>query len=397
MAKRINFIWQMLFPDWYSIYVSNDTSKKKIYNRYEMHADSSQYLTQLGWDVFFQGHFERLKMPGTVPARVISESKGSYQLFSQYGELSAKISGKMRYHAGKENQYPTVGDWVIIKPLIDEKKGIIQHILPRKSKFSRKVSGERTEEQIVSANVDTIFIVSGLDGGRNFNLRRIERYLTLAWSSGAAPVIVLNKVDLCPDVDVCIRNVERIATGISIHAVSAKVRTGLDTLRNYLTKGNTVAFLGSSGVGKSALINALLGVAKQDTGEVREDDRMGRHTTTKRELILLPGGGMVIDTPGMREIQLWAGEEGLGDTFYDIETLAKGCRFSDCTHNVESGCAVRAAIDNGDLDQERLESYRKLQKELIYLTSREEHSTRLYEKAKYKKIALWAKEIQNRH
>ena len=361
-----------------------------------MNADPLQYLTQLGWDTFFQKHFEKLKMLGSVPARVISESKGSYQLFSQYGELTAKISGKMRYHVGTENQYPAVGDWVIIKPLIDEQKGIIQDILPRKSKFSRKVAGERTKEQVVSANVDTVFIVSGLDGGRNFNLRRIERYLTLAWSSGAAPVVILNKVDLCQDVNVYIRNVEGIATGISIHPVSAKERLGLDALRNYLTKGNTVAFLGSSGVGKSALINALLGVEKQGTGEVREDDRMGRHTTTKRELILLPDGGMVIDTPGMREIQMWAGEEDLQGTFYEIEMLSKGCRFSDCSHNIEAGCAVRAAIDNGDLDPARMESYQKLQKELTYLASREEHSTRLHEKAKWKKISQWSKEIQKR-
>jgi ribosome biogenesis GTPase len=361
-----------------------------------MNADSLQYLTQLGWDTFFQKHFEKLKMPGSVPARVISESKGYYQLFSQYGELTAKISGKMRYHARTEKQYPAVGDWVIIKPLVDEQKGIIQAILPRKSKFSRKVAGERTEEQVVSANIDTVFIVNGLDGSRNLNLRRIERYLTLAWSSGATPVIVLNKVDLCSDVDVCIRNVEAIAPSIPIHPVSAKERLGLGSLGNYLTKGNAVAFIGSSGVGKSALINALLSVERQDTGEVREDDRMGRHTTTKRELILLPGGGMVIDTPGMREIQMWASEEDIQGTFCDIEMLAKECRFSDCSHNVESGCAVRAAIYNGELDPARLESHRKLQKELAYLASREDDSTRLYEKAKYKKIAQWAKEIQKR-
>jgi len=358
--------------------------------------DSLQILTDLGWDTFFQKHFEKLKLPGLVPARVISESKGSYQLLSQYGELTARISGKMRYHAGAGNQFPSVGDWVIIKPLVNEQKGIIHCVLPRKSKFSRKVAGELTEEQVVSANVDTVFIVSSLDGGRNFNLRRIERYITLAWSSGATPVIVLNKVDLCPDVDICIRNVEAVAAGISIYPVSAKERLGLDALRPYLTKGNTVAFLGSSGVGKSALINALLGVEKQDTGEVREDDRMGRHTTTKRELILLPGSGMVIDTPGMREIQMWADEDDLRGTFYDIETLSKGCRYSDCSHNIEPGCAVRAAIGQGELDPARLESFQKLQKELTYLASREEHSTRLYEKAKYKKIAQWVKEIQKR-
>jgi len=335
-----------------------------------------------------------LKIPGSVPARVTSESKGCYQVYSQYGELTAKISGRMRYEAGAENRYPAVGDWVVVRPLIDERKGTIHAALPRRSKFSRKVAGERTEEQVVSANVDTVFIVSGLDGGRNLNLRRIERYLTLARSSGASPVIVLNKVDLCPDVDVLIRNVEAVAGGIPIHPVSAKERTGLDALRNYLTEGNTAAFLGSSGVGKSALINALLGVEKQDTGEVRDDDRMGRHTTTKRELILLPAGGTVIDTPGMREIQMWADEDDLQGAFSDIEMLAKRCRFSDCGHNVESGCAVRAAIDHGDLDPARLESYRKLQNELAYLASREEHNTRLHEKAKWKKISQWSKEIR---
>jgi ribosome biogenesis GTPase len=327
-----------------------------------MNDDPIQSLGDLGWNSFFQKHFELMKLPGSVPARVISESKGSYQVYSQYGELTAKISGKTRYHSEVENQYPTVGDWVVIRPRVKEQKGTIHAVLPRKSKFSRKVAGERTEEQVVSANVETVFIVSGLDGGRNFNLRRIERYLTLAWNSGATPVVVLNKVDLCPDFDVRIRDVEAIAPGISIHLVSAKERIGLGELRNYLARGHTIAFLGSSGVGKSALINALLGVEKQKIGEVRGDDLMGRHTTTRRELILLPGRGMVIDTPGMRE----------------------------------TGCAVKAALDHGDLDSARLESYRKLQNELSYLASREEHSTRLHEKTKWKKISQWRKEIRNR-
>jgi len=361
-----------------------------------MNADPLQYIKELGWNSFFQEHFQLIKVPGAVPGRVVSESKGSYQIYSQHGELTAKITGKMRYQLEGEKTYPAVGDWVVIKPLVNENKATIHAVLPRKSKFSRKVAGERTKEQVVSANVDTVFIVSGLDGGRNFNLRRIERYLTLAWGSGANPVIVLNKTDLCSDVDVFIQKVENIARGIAIHPVSAKERTGLEALRNYLIRGHTVAFLGSSGVGKSALINALLGIEKQEVGEVRKDDRMGRHTTTKRELILLPGGGMMIDTPGMREIQMWAGEDDLQDTFFDIETLAKRCRFNDCSHNAESGCAVREAVDNGDLDPERLESYRKLQNELTYLSSREEHSTRLYEKVKWKKIAQWSKEIQKR-
>ena len=361
-----------------------------------MNRDSSRFLKELGWDSSFQEQFQLTKVPGSVPGRVVSESRGSYQVNSQYGELTAKIAGKMRYQAVEKKTYPAVGDWVVIRPLVNENKATIHSVLPRRSKFSRKVAGERTEEQVVSANVDTIFIVSGLDGGRNFNLRRIERYLTLGWSSGATPVIVLNKVDLCPNVSVFIQLVEEIAPGISIHPVSAKERIGLEALRNYLIQGHTVAFLGSSGVGKSALINALLGTEKQEIGEVREDDRMGRHTTTRRELILLPAGGMMIDTPGMREIQMWTGEDDLQDTFYDVETLAKGCRFNDCSHNAESGCAVKEAIDNGDLDPARLESYRKLQNELTYLASREEDSTRLYEKVKWKKISKWSKEIQKR-
>lgn len=368
-----------------------------MYNVESMNEDLPNYLIELGWDSFFEKQYQLLKVTGSIPARVVSESKSSYQVYGQCGELTATISGKMRYQAGSENQYPAVGDWVVIEPKINERKGIIQAVLPRKSKFSRKVAGERTEEQIVSANVDTIFIVSGLDGGRNLNLRRIERYLTLAWNSGATPVIVLNKLDLCSDVDVFIQSVEAIANGIPIHPVSAKKRIGLDALRSYLTKGRTVAFLGSSGVGKSALINSLLGIEKLRIGEVRYDDRMGRHTTTRRELIVLPDGGMVIDTPGLREIQMWGSEEDLHGAFKDIETLSKLCCFKDCSHNTETGCAVKEAVNRGELDPARLDSYRKLQNELNYLASREEGSARLYEKAKWKKISQWAKQIQDKH
>jgi ribosome biogenesis GTPase len=311
-------------------------------------------LDDLGWDSFFQNNFKALNLSGTVPARIASEYKESFQAYNQHGELTAIISGKLRYQSEAEDQYPAVGDWAAVKPLPGESKAVIQALLPRKSKFSRKAAGDRTEEQIVSANIDTVFIVGGMDGGRSFNLRRIERYVTLAWSSGAVPVIVLNKVDLCPDIDAVILQAEAAAPGVAIHPVSAKEQTGLDALRNYLGRGKTAAFLGSSGVGKSALINALLGAEKQKTGEVREDDKLGRHTTTRRELIMLPGGGMVIETPGMREIQMWADEEDLHMAFPDIERLAGQCRFSDCSHNAESGCAVKAAVESGDLDPARL-------------------------------------------
>jgi ribosome biogenesis GTPase / thiamine phosphate phosphatase len=353
-------------------------------------------LIDYGWNQYFEDNFNKLAIPGSAPARIISESRGLFQVFCRYGELSARISGKLRFTAGEEILYPAVGDWVALKPLTGEQKGIIEAVLPRQSKFSRKAAGNRVEEQIVSANVDTIFIVSGLDGGRSLNLRRLERYLTLAWNSGAAPVIVLNKADLCDDAATQISNIESIAPGISIHAVSARQGTGLDLLKSYLVRGKTAAFLGSSGVGKSALINAFLGEEKLQTGEVREDDHAGRHTTTRRQLFLLPDGGAVIDTPGMREIQLWGGEDDLQGAFQDIETLADQCPFSDCSPNQESGCAVKAAIERGELDASRLESYRKLQNELKYLASRENSSARLYERQKWKPIAKLVKGLNKK-
>jgi ribosome biogenesis GTPase len=356
---------------------------------------SLQDLIRWGWDSIFQLHFQELNISGSVPSRVISESRDSFQVFSPHGELSVKITGRMRYQCESENQYPAVGDWVVVSPLIAERKGTIQAILPRKSKFSRKVAGELIEEQVVAANIDTIFIVSGLDGGRNFNLRRIERYLMLASHSGAEPVVVLNKSDVCQDIDACIRQVEAIAPCISVYAVSARAGAGLEVLKNYMAEGKTVAFLGSSGVGKSSIINALLGVERQDTGRVRENDHVGRHTTTRRELILLPGGGMVIDSPGMRELQMWGSEGDLNSAFSDIEALVKKCHFKNCSHNGEPDCAVQAAIDSGDLNPARLESYQKLRNELAYLASREEDSTRLHEKEKWKKISKWSKEIRN--
>ncbi|MFC1944975.1 ribosome small subunit-dependent GTPase A [Chloroflexota bacterium] len=362
----------------------------------DMPHNPSDYLGQLGWGPFFEEHFQSLKTEGSIPARVVSESKGSFQVYCRYGELRAKVSGKMRYQSDRENRFPAVGDWVAIEPQAGEGKGVIHAVLPRNSRFSRKVAGGRTEEQVVAANVDTVFIVSGLDGGRNFNLRRMERYLTLAQNSGAPPVMVLNKLDLYPDVREYIEKVEAIATGVPIHAVSAKERTGLDALTGYVTRGKTAAFLGSSGVGKSALINALLGAERQGTGEVRQYDRTGRHTTTRRELFLLPGGGAVIDTSGMREIQMWASEDDLQSSFNEVAVLAGKCRFRDCTHNNEPGCAVIEAIERGALEAGRLESFRKLQNEVRYIASREEHSTRLLEKAKWKKISKWSKQLRKR-
>jgi len=254
--------------------------------------------------------------------------------------------------------------------------------------------GGRTQQQVIAANIDIVFLVSGLDGGRNLNLRRMERYLTLAWNSGARPIIVLNKSDLCPDIESVMRDTEEIAPGVPVHAVSALEKLGLDVLRDYITKGQTAALLGSSGVGKSAIINAMLGTERLQVGAVRESDREGRHTTTQRELILLPGGGAVIDTPGMREIQLRGDEKGLRDAFADIEQLAEHCRFSDCRHDNEPGCAVREAIETGVLHPARFESYRRLQRELRHQAAREDYSAGQEEKLRWKKLAQLQKRFK---
>lgn len=353
-------------------------------------------LAELGWDTHFSTQFQRLAMPGAVPARLASEQRQSYQAFSESGELTVEISGKLRYQAASSEPHPAVGDWVAVTPQPDAGKGVIHAVLPRKSKFSRKAAGVKTREQVVAANVDTVFIVGGLDGGRNLNLRRLERYLVLAWDSGAQPVIVLNKLDLCPDPAASLRELETAIPDVAVHPVSATQRLGLDALRGYLGRGRTAALLGSSGVGKSALINALLGVARQTIGDIREDDRQGRHTTTRRELILLPAGGVLIDTPGMREIQLWGDEQNLRGAFEDIEIIADGCRFADCRHHREPGCAIRHAMQIGELAADRFRSYQKLQREIQHLEMRQDDSGRLEEKAKQKKFAQMVRQFKQK-
>jgi len=341
-------------------------------------------LSDLGWKPQLDVSFEPLKAHDLKPARVARVDREFYLVLGEHGELVAEISGKFRHETHTRADFPAVGDWVALLPRPDESKATIHAVLPRFSKFSRKVAGANTDEQIIAANVDSVFLVCGLDG--DFNARRIERYLAPAWDSGATPVIVLNKADLRDDIDALVADVGSVAIGVAIHAVSASERLRLDALAPYLERGQTIALLGSSGVGKSTLINALLGTDKQATGDVSEHLDRGRHTTTHRELVVLPSGAMLIDNPGMRELQLWTDEGSLDKTFADIASLAKGCRFRDCSHASEPECAVQAALADGSLGPDRYRSYLKLQRELRYLAGRLDQRIRQAEKARWKQI-----------
>jgi ribosome biogenesis GTPase len=298
------------------------------------------------------------------------------------GELLARVSGRLRHQALTRSDYPAVGDWVAIEPAATSGDARILAVLPRRSKFSRRAAGDPTEEQIVAANIDSVFLVAGLDG--DFNPRRIERYLLVALDSGAAPVIVLNKADLAEDAAVKTAEIERLAAGVPVHAVSCRRPESLDVLRQYLGAGQTGALLGSSGVGKSTIVNRLVGHDLLRTRDVRESDSRGRHTSTARQLVLLPGSGILIDTPGMRELQLWDSGEGAAGAFADVEALAAQCRFRDCRHRQEPGCAVRAATVAGTLAHVRLDSYLKLQDEHAHQARQLDARAQLDEKRRSK-------------
>jgi ribosome biogenesis GTPase len=292
------------------------------------------------------------------------------------------VAGRLRHAAEQRADFPAVGDWVAVETPAGGGDARIRAVLPRLTQFSRRAAGNPTEEQVVAANIDVVFLVSGLD--HDFNLRRIERYLVTAWESGASPVILLNKADLVEDADARVEEVAGLAQGVPVHAMSATrpdaVHAAIDRVRAYLTRGRTAALLGSSGVGKSSIANALLGEARLPTHEVRESDSRGRHTTTGRQLVLLPDGGVLIDTPGMRELQLWETGEAVAGAFADIEALAEECRFRDCRHRSEPGCAVLAAITAGMLPEARLESFRKLQDEQAHQSRQQDERGRIEEK-----------------
>ena len=321
-------------------------------------------LEALGWNQFFAEAFAPYEPEGLVPGRVAVQERGGVVLFTTAGTLRAEVANRLAREGGQV----VAGDWVAAEQLLGEDRAIVRAVLPRRSRFARKEPW-LTEEQVVAANVDTVFLVT--DCGRDFKPRRLERYLTAAWDSGAAPVIVLTKSDLAADVSETVAEAEAIAFAVPVHAVSSVTGEGLGELDPYLLPGRTIALLGSSGVGKSTLVNRLLGQDLLATAELRRDGR-GRHTTTHRELVHLPGGALLLDTPGMRELQLWADESALDETFADVVELARECRFSDCAHGQEPGCAVRAALGNGSLPQIRWESYSKLQRELRALAVKQD-------------------------
>lgn len=347
-------------------------------------------LEIFGWNGFFEAHFAPYRDRGLIPGRITIQHKDRYTLATEQGEVWGQVNGKFRFDAKGLQDFPSVGDWVASEISSNDQPAIIHHVLERKTKFSRKVAGDRLDEQILATNIDIAFLVMGLDG--DYNLRRMERYLTVAWESGVRPVIVLNKSDVCPNLEECTQEMLSIAHGVDIIVMNARRSEQIEPLRSLLIPGTTGVLLGSSGVGKSTITNALLGKEYLKVNDVRENDSRGRHTTPHRELFVLPDGGIIIDTPGLRELQLWGGDEGVHETFDDIEELALNCRFRDCKHEAEPNCAVKNAMEEGLLDSGRYESYLKLQKEIKYLALKQEMSAERLEKERWKNIS---KQIKN--
>lgn len=335
-------------------------------------------LKDFGWDAFFEERFSQYRNHGLIPARIIRETRHIYDVQAESGRHTAQVSGLFHYTAVTRSDYPTIGDWVAVS----ETDGtyVIEKVLERRSAFSRKTAGRDMDEQIIAANIDILFIVNGLDGGRNFNLRGMERYIVMAEESGARPVVVLNKCDLCEDAASALREAD-FSGDVPVFVVSAFTGQGLSGLVSACAPGSTVALTGPSGVGKSALVNALLGEEKARTGAQREDDLRGKHTTSHKELFFLPGGLMLIDTPGMRELGLWTDEKSLESAFGDISGFAAECRFRDCSHENEPGCAVRRALAEGIIDSARFENYLRMKGEISYLNSKTDVKARIERKA----------------
>lgn len=340
-------------------------------------------LAELGWDDDRIREFEPWAgKDDHQPGRVLIGFNYLYRVAIEDGDVDAVLSGRLKHRAERQGELAAVGDWVVLRKRAQEDRGAIVAVLSRRSRFSRRTAGNVTDEQVVAANIDVIFIVMSLDD--DYSIRRLERYLLMARESGAAPVVLLTKPDLCPDLPAYLADVVAAAGEAPVHVLSPKLNQGLEQVSPYVMAGRTAALLGSSGVGKSTIINRLIGSDVRKTREVREADSKGRHTTTHRELVVLPSGGLVIDTPGMRELQLWDASESVRDTFDDIEALAADCHFTDCRHRDEPRCAVKAAVDDGRIPADRLDSYLTLQDELAFLARQQDERAQIEEKRRAK-------------
>ena len=346
---------------------------------FELSFQAIPQLASLGWDVWFAERFAPFAREANVPARVLADYGAEYLVHDGETSLRAVPSRNLRNDGGP---LPAVGDWVALKHR--DPAAAIHAMVERRTKFSRKVAHLETKEQVLAANVDVAFVVAS---AQDVNARRIERYLTMAWQSGAAPVVVLTKSDIADSIDELRFELESAAVGTPVLVTSAITGDGVEALAERLRPARTGVLLGPSGAGKSTLINCMTGLELMKTRDVHRSGE-GRHMTSHRELVQLPDGGMIIDTPGLREAQLWVGEDGLGSLFEDIEEIAAGCRFSDCDHRSEPGCAIKSAIAKGNLDEARLESYRKLQRELRSVAARSDARIRIEERRKWKQIAM---------
>ncbi len=350
----------------------------------------------LGWDSHFEKAFHALKQPHLVCGRLIRETKINFTALLAGDEVTVSVSGKLWHDAEEDADLPAVGDWVAID-LGDEKdEPIIKAILERKSKFSRKMPGNIAQEQVIAANVDYVTLVT--DAGSDFNLRRVERYLTLIAKCGATPVILINKSDQFPaeQNEAAAREIKALSEGVEVWITSAVRHEGLEVLRQYLKEGITMALVGSSGVGKSTLINQLLGEEWQWTAEVNEVTGKGRHTTVARELLVLEEGGLLVDNPGIREVQMWTDEATLRESFQDIEDLTQRCQFHDCRHQGDKGCAIRLAVESGELEEERYESYLRLEEEIVELKRKRKKRQMIAERWSKRTSKVTARNLNDR-